>query len=121
MLKKVLITVGLSCGVLNAWAEADGPDFWKVHGVAVNDTLNIRQQPGWQSNKLGAIPPNAQCLPNIQCTGGLTFEETTTLSEAEQDALRKQRPRWCKIRYQNITGWVAAKYLRESTSDHCYQ
>ncbi|MBU2709099.1 SH3 domain-containing protein [Zooshikella marina] len=121
MLKQVLLVISLFCCVLNVWAEADGPDFWEVHSVAANDRLNIRQQPSWQSNKLGSIPPNEQCLPNIECTGGMTFQEATTLSESEKDALRKQRPRWCKIRYQGITGWVAAKYLRESSSDQCYE
>jgi len=99
--------------VANAFAEADGPDHWQVHGVASGDVLNIRQAPNWQSKKLGEIPPNGQCLQNLKCVGGLTIEEFTRLSEAEKNKIRKERPRWCYIEYNGIKGWVAGRYLQE--------
>ena len=99
--------------VQNALAGADGPDYWEVHGVKVGDVLNLRQAPDWKSNKIGEIPPGGQCLKNLDCVGGLTFEEFTNLSEAEKEKIKKERPRWCRVEYKGTTGWVAGRYLRE--------
>ncbi len=101
----------------NALAEADGPDHWKVVGVAAGDVLNIRQEPSGKSAKIGEIPPNGTCVKNIKCVGGLTFEEFTTLSEAEKNKIKKERPRWCYIEYKGLKGWVAGRYLREGSCE----
>jgi hypothetical protein len=50
---------------------------------------------------------------NLGCQGGLTFQEFSTLNQAEQAERLKQNPRWCQIEYQGITGWVAGRYLVE--------
>ena len=94
-------------------AEADGPDHWEVVGVEAGDVLNIRQEPNDKSVKIGEIPPDGTCVKNIRCIGGLTFEEFTTLSEAEKSKIKKERPRWCYIEYKGTKGWVAGRYLRE--------
>ena len=101
-----------------AHAEADGPDHWEVFGVDAADVLNIRKEPSGRSAKIGEIPPNGQCVKNIRCVGGLTFEEFTSLSEAEKDKIKKERPRWCYIEYKGIRGWVAGRFLREG---YCQQ
>lgn len=98
-----------------AHADADGPDHWNVVGVAAGDVLNIRQEPSGTAAKIGEIPPDGTCVKNLRCVGGLTFEEFTTLSEAEQDEIKKERPRWCYIEYKGIKGWVAGRYLREGS------
>ena len=105
-----LLVVFIARGAL---AEADGPDHWKVVGVEAGDVLNIRQEPSARSAKIGEIPPDGTCVKNIRCQGGLTFEEFTTLSEAEKAKIIKERPRWCLIEYKGIEGWVAGRYLRE--------
>ena len=97
----------------NVHADADGPDHWEVFGVEAGDVLNIRQEPKGSSAKIGEIPPDGTCVKNIRCVGGLTFEEFTTLSEAEKNQIKKKRPRWCYIEYKGIKGWVAGRYLRE--------
>jgi hypothetical protein len=97
----------------NAFSTADGPDYWKVHGVAKGDVLNIRQEADPKSQKIGEIPPDGQCIRNIRCAGGLTFKEFTTLSGAEKKKIEKERPRWCLIEYKGVTGWVNGRYLRE--------
>jgi len=98
-----------------AFAEADGPDYWRVHGVDSGDVLNIRREADPTSEKIGEIPLEAQCIKNMKCIGGLTLNEFTTLSEAEKEKIKKERPRWCQIEYQGITGWVAGRYLREGS------
>lgn len=109
----------------SASATADGPDFYRVTGVADDDVLNIRARPDSHAEKLGEIPPDGTCLRNLGCQGGLTFQEFTELSKARQAArlkenprwCSKENPRWCRIEYQGVTGWVAGRYLREGTCD----
>lgn len=89
--------------ISNAFAEADGPDYWAVHGVKSNDVLNIRQHATWRADKIGEIPPTAQCVKNLNCV------------YKRNGKLIPRSKQWCFIEYQTITGWVAARYLREST------
>lgn len=101
----------------NACSTADGPDYWQVHGVASGDVLNMRREANWQSEKVGEIPPDGQCIKNLKCVGGLTFDEFTNLSKAEKEKIKKERPRWCYIEYKGIRGWVAGLYLREGSCE----
>jgi len=94
-------------------AEADGPDYYQVKGVAKNDTLSIRAEPQSHSAKVGEIPPDGNCLRNLGCKGGLSFKEFSELSPSQQAKRLKEKPRWCKVEYQSVTGWVAGRYLRE--------
>ncbi|MGD8368889.1 MAG: SH3 domain-containing protein [Desulfobacterales bacterium] len=96
-----------------AFSTADGPDHWQVHGVAQGDVLNIRQEANAKSKIIGEIPPDGQCIRNIRCVGGLTLKEFTTLSEAEKKKIERERPRWCLIEYNGVTGWVNGRYLKE--------
>ena len=98
----------------SASATADGPDYWGVRDVAENDVLNMRSRPDFESPKVGEIPHDATCIRNMGCRGGLTYEEFTTLSEAQKQQLLKQRPRWCRVNYDGTTAWVAGRYLKEA-------
>ena len=94
-------------------AEADGPDYWQVRDVAKKDVLNMRSNATFKAPKIGEIPYDAQCIKNMGCKGGLTYQEFTTLSESEKQQITRQRPRWCRVSYQGKTGWVAGRYLQE--------
>lgn len=96
-----------------ACAEADGPDFYRINGVAAGDTLVIRSAANPRATKLGNIPPDGACIRNLGCKGGLSLQEFTSLSPAEQKRRLKRNPRWCKVEYQGVTGWVAGRYLTE--------
>jgi len=87
-----------------AWASADGPDCWNVKGVASNDTLNIRAKPSSKAAVVGTIPPDAKSLGNVD-------------DSPDSDMTPPAHPGWCKIKYKNVTGWVACKFLE--TGDQC--
>jgi hypothetical protein len=96
-----------------ASAEADGPDFYAVRGVAANDVLNIRDEPNPHARKVGEIPHDGECIRNLGCKGGLTLKEFTELSPAQKERRERENPRWCKVEYRGVTGWVAGRYLGE--------
>jgi len=98
-----------------ARAEADGPDHFRVTGVAANDVLNLRAAPNPQAAKVGVIPPNANCVHNLGCQGGLSFQEYSTLSRARQKERLREHPRWCRVAYRSATGWVAGRFLAEGS------
>jgi len=103
----------MGLGSAAALAEADGPDFYVVHGIGHGDVLNIRAEPDPNALKVGAIPPHGKCIRNLGCKGGLSFQEFTELSPAEKERRARESPRWCKVEYEGVTGWANAHYLRE--------
>jgi hypothetical protein len=111
----MVLTLALISGI--ASADSDGPDSFRVIGVAKRDTLNIRAQPNARAPKVGEIPPDGTCIQNLDCQGGLTFQEFTDLSSAEQKKRERENPRWCKVEYRGIIGWVAGRYLAEGDCD----
>ncbi len=118
ILKQILLLVIILSGL--ALADADGPDYFKVNGVASNDVLNIRSKADPNAKKVGEIPPEAVCVKNLGCKGGLTMSEFTDLSKDEQAAILRKRPRWCQVEYQGIKGWVSARYLIEGSCTKPY-
>jgi len=109
----LLVGLAVGLGSAAASAEADGPDFYAVHDVAHGDVLNIRAGPDPHAPKAGEIPPDGTCIRSLGCKGGLTFREFTELSPAEKEKRARENPRWCKVEYRGVTGWVNAHYLRE--------
>jgi hypothetical protein len=78
-------------------AEAQmGPDYWKVHGVASDDTLNIRSGPSTQ-NRVVARAPNGAVFRNLGCRGS-------------------GNGRWCHLETPDgrIDGWASGRFLQES-------
>ena len=118
ILKQILLLLIMASG--SAFADADGPDYFKVKGVASNDVLNIRSKADSNANKVGEIPPGADCVKNLGCKGGLTMSEFTDLSKKEQAAILRKRPRWCQVEYRGIKGWVSARFLAEGSCSKPY-
>ncbi|WP_162302346.1 SH3 domain-containing protein [Tabrizicola thermarum] len=76
---------------------AGGPDYWVVRGLAANERLGVRLEPKSGSRVLATLRNN-EIVRNLGCrmTGST---------------------RWCRIRSttgMDVTGWVTARYLRES-------
>jgi len=73
-----------------------GPDYWAVHGVASDDTLNIRSGPS-TSNRVVARAPNGAVFRNLGCRG-------------------EGSSRWCHIETPDgrVDGWASGRFLQES-------
>lgn len=98
-------------------ATADGPSCWAVANVDSTDVLNVRREPNHLSEIAGTIPYDAEGLINLETTGGLTFDEFTSLSKEEKDSIRIVRPRWQKVMYDSLVGWVNGKFVVEGNCD----
>ena len=93
-LKAAFGGLGLAAALLlapaTAHATADGPDFFRVAGVATNDVLWIRSGPSSRFRKVGSIPFNGRGVRNMGC-----------------------ERRWCRVEYRGVTGWAHGRYLHE--------
>lgn len=107
-----IVCVGI-CG--QALADADGPDYFRVTGVSAGGALNIRSGPSANTRAITNVPADGQCVRNMGCQGGLTFDEFTKLSEPEKKRRLEQNPRWCKVEYRGKVGWAVGRYLAEGS------
>jgi len=72
-----------------------GPDFWRVEGIAGDDSLNVRSAPAADAGVIATVR-NGDVLRNFGCTMAASA-------------------RWCQIETpRRQRGWVAGRYLRES-------
>lgn len=97
-----------------ALATADGPDAWRVTGIAAGDTLNVRMGPGTDYMVIGTLQPDARGLQSTTCVPYVTFEIFDRLSEADRAKLPQ---RWCLVTHapSATTGWVSGKFLTEDS------
>jgi hypothetical protein len=110
--KQFLIATLASSLSIEAWATADGPDYYQVN--IARKSLNMRDQASFSAPIIATIPAKTNCLQNLGCQGGLSFEDFITLSNAEKRARTAKNPRWCKVEYQGKIGWVMGRYLAET-------
>ncbi|SFP96306.1 SH3 domain-containing protein [Tranquillimonas alkanivorans] len=109
-----MLCVGLLSLPPMAIADADGPDAWRVTGVAREDVLNIRMGPGTEYPVIGALPPDARHLRAKTCTPLATVAQYDTLSADERTALPA---RWCLVDGGSQgRGWVPQAYLAEDST-----
>jgi hypothetical protein len=104
----------MSATMGTAFAEADGPDFWRVTGVRPDDTLHVHIEPSARSRVVSRIPHDARGLAALGCTAYPTFAEWQRMTAAEK--ARGAKARWCKVRHGNVTGWVAGRFLAEDAA-----
>lgn len=79
-----------------ARAEADGPDFYRVTGVARDDMLNLRRGPGTRYETIVGLPP---------------AREVNLLSRE-----RHGETDWCRVSLREtpqLQGFVACRFIGE--------
>ncbi len=100
-------------------ATADGPDCFRVIKVKKSDVLNVRSKPDSSAKKIGSIPSNADAIENLGCTEMPKdlFLKRFSESKEVQVQIRKWRQKnyWCKIKFENLTGYSHGNYLGEGT------
>ncbi len=107
----IVMAVAFSTSV---FADADGPDYYRVKGVAADDVLNIRARPSAKADKVGEIPPDGDGVRNLGCQGGPNIVEWEQMTPSEREAASHKR--WCRIEFGGIRGWVAGRFLAEGSA-----
>jgi len=104
--------VAALCGTGPVLGEADGPDAWRVVGVAPDDSLNARMGPGTDYMVIGTFDHDARGLIQITCVPLLPAGIYHGLSEEERQSLP---PRWCLMRSPDfsVEGWVSQRFIEE--------
>jgi len=108
---RILITVALLVLLSNAWADADGPDNWRVAHILPGGFLNLRKGPSVQFGIVAKIPHNATELENLGCSPDFNSSEWAEFSSEESKLALAMR--WCRVGYKDVNGWVHSKYLTE--------
>ncbi len=113
MMRRTLLFLFACFLPFSALAEADGPDAWRVTGVASDDTLNVRVGPSIDYMVLDTLPYNARALQIGTCVPTVTREQYFALTEAQQLALN-DLPAWCVVIEDGAQlGWVNRRFLTE--------
>ncbi len=111
MFRRLPALLLLSWFATPVWAEADGPDSWRVVDVAATDRLNVRMGPGVEYPILDALPHDARDLQLEICVPTVSRQQFFAMTEAEQAALT-DFPRWCAVIVDGETlGWVNGRFL----------
>ncbi|WP_044007026.1 SH3 domain-containing protein [Jannaschia sp. CCS1] len=98
---------------LTAHATADGPDAWRVQGVASHDHLNVRVGPGVDYFVIDALPHNARQVQVVVCTPTTTREQYFALPHHLQQRLNSYST-WCLVNWNgHQRGWVNRRFLTE--------
>ncbi len=92
-----MFAIAIAAGVPAAThAEADGPDFYRVVGVAADDMLNLRRGPGMQFETIVGLPAGREV--------NLLSRETYGTTD------------WCLIALRetpDLQGFVACRFIGE--------
>ncbi len=108
-----LILTLLPSGFFQAFADADGPDSWRVTKVPKTDVLNLRAAPSSSSKILYKIPYNAR---GIVAIGRLADEKGNVIVDSDGAVAKAPgRPVWREVNFNGHNGWVHMKYLAEDS------
>ena len=92
-------------------ATANGPDYWRVSGIAAGEELNMRRGPSVNFNVARKLPHDTRQLLNLGCYPEFDLGEWERLSKKEKKLATDMR--WCRVMHQGLTGWIYSRYLKE--------
>jgi uncharacterized protein YgiM (DUF1202 family) len=72
--------------------------YYKVINVREDDVLNMRDIASHNGRKIGQIPPDESCLPQLD------------------QSYASNSQKWVMVRYKNIKGWVNSYFLKTDKS-----
>ncbi len=99
--------------LISSTGHADGPDCYRVTGVAKTDTLALRADHDFKSKKLADIPHDADGLTNQGDYPEVSDGKGLQMSEADRATMRKSR--WSKVIYKGQKGWAKSQFLTEGS------
>lgn len=94
-------------------SEADGPDAFRVIGVADTETLPLRSAPARTAAPVAQIPHGTDGLRNFGCQGQPSLAEWSQATDDERASAANNT--WCSVSYEGARGWVPGRFLAEGT------
>ena len=109
-LSVTILAVLASTPVARAETDGNGPDLWRVIGVAVDDVLNVRMGPGTNYPVIEQFAPDERGLEQITCVPFYAMRHYTEMTDAQVAALPSP---WCLMRDADMerAGWVAQRFI----------
>lgn len=98
---------------VGAFAQASGPEYFRVIELKTDDNANVRNAPNADSKIVGKIPKSVDGVKNHGCKGGLTPKQWEKASAARKKD--HQRAGWCEVEYNGVKGWVSRRLLIEGS------
>lgn len=101
-----------------ATRSSSTPDFgvwaleYQVRNIDRGGALNIRRNPATNARIVGTLPHNARNIRIVDegCTPTLDHAAYDHMIRRERN--RVLSTRWCRVRWDGLTGWVYGRYLR---------
>lgn len=110
----LLLAALLAAPSLDAGAEADGPDHYRIIGLGPAEMLALRDTPNDSALRIAGVPGDTDGLRNLGCRGGLSYAEWQAASDAERRAAADAR--WCRVGWRGIAGWAPGRHLAEGAA-----
>lgn len=92
-----------------AFAQAGGPEYFRIIELKTDDNVNVRAQPRADSKIVGKIPKSTDGVKNHGCKGGLTAKQWEKASAARKK--EDQRAGWCEVEFNDVKGWLSRRLL----------
>ena len=96
-----------------AFAQAGGPEYFRIIELKTDDNVNVRAQPKADSKVVGKIPKSTDGVKNHGCKGGLTAKQWDKANAARKK--EDQRTGWCEVEYKDVKGWLSRRVLVDGT------
>lgn len=110
-MRRSIVVIALLTFSAGSFAEAGGPDFWRVKGIKSGEELNMRRGPSIQFGISAKLPHDTRQLLNLGCNPEFSAIEWDELTQKERKLA--QAMRWCRVMYQGRAGWIYSRYLKE--------
>jgi len=111
---RVLLAAAAFAGLTAfAFAQASGPDYFKIIDLKTDDNVNVRSEPNANAKIVGKIPENTDGVKNLGCKGGLTAKQWEKANDARKKA--DARTGWCEVEFKDVKGWVSRRLLVEGS------
>lgn len=117
--RALIAGIGLAGFTALAFAQASGPDYFRITGLKKEDNVNVRRAPEADAKIVGKIRKDTNGIKNLGCKGGLTQKQWEKASEARKKAA--ERDRWCQVSYGEVKGWVLGRFLAEGNAPESEQ
>jgi uncharacterized protein len=112
--RTALAAVTLAGLTVFAFAQAEGPDYFRITGLKKEDRVNVRRAPEKDAKIVGRIPKDTDGIKNLGCKSTLTPKQWAKASEAKKKT--DERERWCQVSFEDVKGWVLGRFLAEGTA-----